>query len=50
MKNSTPREELVDSGEFSLTYTEQSGWILKGNELAAFSGDSAVIQISRAGR
>jgi hypothetical protein len=49
MKNST-REELVDPGEFSLTYTEQSGRILKGNELAAFSGDAAVIQISRAGR
>jgi hypothetical protein len=50
MKNST-REELVDSGEISLAYTEQSGHILKGKqEFSASSSDQAVIQISRADR
>jgi hypothetical protein len=50
MKNLT-REELVDLGEISLAYTEQSGCILyEKQELFAFSSDQAVIQISRAGR
>jgi hypothetical protein len=50
MKNSA-REELVDLGEVSLAYTEQSGRILKGKrEFCPSSSDQAVIQISRAGR
>jgi hypothetical protein len=49
MKNFA-REELVDSGEISLVYTEQSGHILKGNKFSAFSFDQAVIQISRTSR
>jgi hypothetical protein len=50
MRNST-REELVELGEFPLVNTEQSGRILMGKrEFSAFSGDQAVIQISRAGR